>query len=344
MTRSSAPRDTFRPDAEAMFGVRAAIESRLVDSLHYLVDELEPLPADIATACRGGLARLTSPVLDPALHGLHADMRGAALRADKPAYDTARRVFSEWRFDAVAPRAGNGTPAIRSLAEGDYDSVRRRILTAGFADDVGLTTQLVAPPAEILSTEVPTIGRACRLAAELAPDWFDEFSQLVSEIILATNAAAMAERNFAGGSVFDLFGALLVNPTYRTDIAHYLMTIIHESSHLRLFCYHLDDEVVLNDDVARYHSPLRRQLRPMEGIFHAMWVSARMAVFGHELLARAARGELMSPDEVSLLRDQVGSAIIAFRDGHFVVQEHADLTDLGQRLAADATRAVEAIS
>jgi len=344
MIQSSVPRDTFRPDAEAMAGVRAVIESRLIDSLRYLVDELEPTPADIAAACRDSLARLAPPVLDPALHGLHADMRAAALRADKPAFDAARRVFSQWQFDAATPRAENGAPAIRSLAESDYDPARRQILTAGFADDVGLTTQLVAPPADILSTQGQTIGRACRLAAELAPEWSDEFSQLVSEIILATNAAAMTGRNFAGGSVFDLFGALLVNPTYRTDIAHYLMTIIHESSHLRLFCYHLDDEVVLNDDVARYHSPLRRQPRPMEGIFHAMWVSARMAVFGHELAERAAGSELMSPDEVSMLRDQVGSAVIAFRDGYGVVQEHGDLTELGKRLAADARRAVDAIS
>jgi len=327
-----------------MGGVRAEIETRLIASLHYLVDELEPPPADIATACREILAQLAPPVLDPALHGLHAHLRGAALRADRPAFDAARRVFSEWRFDVVAPRRGNGAPAIRSLAEGDYDPVRRRILTAGFADDVGLTTELVAPPTKVLSTESQTIGRACRLMTELAPDWSDEFSQLVNEIILATNASAMAGRNFAGGSVFDLFGALLVNPTYRTDIAHYLMTIIHESSHQRLFCYHLDDEVVLNDDVARYHSPLRRQPRPMEGIFHAMWVSARMAVFGHELLERAAENQLMRPTEISLMRDHVGNAIVAFRDGYGVVQEHGDLTDLGQQLAADSMRAVDVIS
>lgn len=339
----TANRDTLHPDAQTVADVRATIESRLVSSLRYLVEELEPLPSDIAAACRERLLRLTPDRIDPALHGLHAQMRNAALNGDRIAYDTTRHLFAQWTLDR-SPRTDNGTPAILSLTENDYDPIRSRILAAGFADDVGLTTQLVPPPGDVLTQETPSLRRALRLIADFAPDWSAEVSQLVSEIILATNSSMVPDRNFAGGSVFDLFGALLVNPAHRSDIAHYLMTIIHESSHLRLFCYHLDDEVVLNDDVARYHSPLRRQPRPMEGVFHAMWVSARMAVFGRDLLERVSGRDVLSVHETSQMRDQVRAATVAFHDGRGVVEEHGKLTELGRQLLDDATRAVGTVS
>ncbi len=334
--------DTLRPDADEMIRVKHEIDSRLIASLQYLVDELEPLPVAFAAACRANLARLSPGLIDPALHGLHAEMRAAALNEDRATFDGKRQHFGDWSFPLT--RSANAAfPAIRSLAEGDYDPIRRQILTAGFADDVGLTTRLVAPPPEVLASESQNLTRACNILTVLTPDWGSEFAHLVSEVVLATNADPMPGRNFAGGSVFDLFGALLVNPCYRTDIAHYLMTLIHESSHLRLFCHHLDDEVVLNDDVARYQSPLRRQPRPMEGVFHAMWVSARMAVFGHDLLAQTGRHDLMTDPELQQMRDQVEAATRAFRDGFGVVREHGVLTDLGERLLSDAGRAVGAI-
>ncbi len=332
--------NTLRPDGPAMAALRVELEEMMKQSLAYLVAEAAPLPDAIAGACTVQLGRLHSASVDPVLFGLTAALRDAALADDLDELDRLRAVFATWDLAPSHPPQAGINPYVTVLGEENYDSARIALLTGLYADDVGLTTRLIAPPADAVSTERPLIRRASDIIAEAAPHWFDEFNQLVSEVVLAVNDQSVEGRNFAGGSTFDLFGTILVNPTYRSGVAHYLMTLIHESSHQRLFCHHLDDEVVLNAPEERFTSPLRRQLRPMEGVFHAMWVSARMAAFGTELLACPTIHFLLDAEERSALEGEVQSARLAFSDAHDVVKTHGMLTPLGQRLVDDAAEAL----
>ena len=75
-----------------------------------------------------------------------------------------------------------------------------------------------------------------------------------------------------------------------------------------------------------YHSPLRSDPRPLDGIFHATYVSARTH-YAHRKLLES--GVLSAAEE-----DAVEQALIAsqaaFRDGLRTLEEHASLTGLGQ--------------
>ena len=79
---------------------------------------------------------------------------------------------------------------------------------------------------------------------EFAPEWAKEFELLVSQILLAENSDP-TKNGFGGASVFSAFGSLLINPKSNKDTATVFMTLIHESSHSRLFLHHLNDPIIL---------------------------------------------------------------------------------------------------
>ena len=81
-----------------------------------------------------------------------------------------------------------------------------------------------------------------------------------------------------------------------------------------------------------------RQPRPMEGIYHAAFVSARMVLAGKAVLAFDSISALMTSDEQMHLRRQIDNARNAFADAAEVVQKHVRLTAFGAE-AMDNARA-----
>ncbi|WP_225029803.1 aKG-HExxH-type peptide beta-hydroxylase [Xinfangfangia pollutisoli] len=327
---------TLQPDAKAVAAFKAKISDRFATSFTHLMTEVLPPAEGRAAAYRAAVDRaLGAGFPSPVLLGRHAELRDAALAGDEAAFNLQRDAIADLAF-APAEAAFRIVPLVPSAWEGDgIEIIRRRI-----ADDVGLTTQLSAPAEPMIALATERLTRARAIIATATPDWGAELDALLSEVILAVNDG---RAGFAGGSVFDLFGAILFNPNTRATISHHLITLIHESSHLLLFAYHLDDEVLLNDPDQLYTSPLRQQGRPMEGIFHAMWVSARMAAFGRALLAAPDLPALMSEDEIAQLRQDTEAARRAYVNGHETVDAHAQLTALGAQIHADAAAAMAAL-
>ena len=85
----------------------------------------------------------------------------------------------------------------------------------------------------------------------------------------------------------------------------------------------MHDPLVLNTNEERYPAPIRRDLRPMYGIFHATFVLARMLrVFTR--LCKSGQ-ELRYRDRTQLVRLQ-------FEKGLGVVKEHGKLTARGEAI------------
>lgn len=328
---------TFWPDSSFARAVKKALAQRFALSLSHLMLEVLPPPGDAHATYRHALEQACSAAFPaPVVLGLHAEMRDAALAQEVEVFEAARQRLVDW----VPAGFAEGCLRVVPLASAAWPVGGAEVMRKRFADDVGLTTQLVAPDAAVAEQAMALVIQAFEQSGRLAPQWADELQELVSEVVLAVNRGD-GQGRFAGGSVFDLFGAILLNPLSQRGLAQYMMTLVHESSHLRLFAYHLDDEVLLNDSQELYPSPLRRQGRPMEGIFHAMWVSARMAAFGHAVLTAAGRQGLPQALDVDVLRRLTEAARQAYAQGLETVEQHARFTRLGAKIHADAATAMD---
>jgi HEXXH motif-containing protein len=140
--------------------------------------------------------------------------------------------------------------------------------------------------------------------------------------------------HFDGGSSYQLWGALFLNAVRHKTRIDVIDSIAHESAHSRLFGLCTEEAPVTNPDEEVHPSPLRREKRPMDGVYHATFVSARMHWAMARLIAsgrlRGAARRLPSAARDSDRRN--------FESGYRTVAAHGRLTRTG-RIAIDAARA-----
>ncbi|WP_440993467.1 aKG-HExxH-type peptide beta-hydroxylase [Cysteiniphilum litorale] len=105
--------------------------------------------------------------------------------------------------------------------------------------------------------------------------------------------------------------------------AYYLEHIVHECAHQHLFALQLIDPVVLNKSHELFPAPIRKQKRPMNGIFHACFVLARMMHCFRKL-----DGHLDAKTNDEFLNRIQGW----FNSSYQTVKEHAKLSDKGKEI------------
>ena len=109
--------------------------------------------------------------------------------------------------------------------------------------------------------------------------------------------------------------------------------LTHESAHAYLFSLSLGDSFVDNPDDELHASPLRPDPRPLDGTFHATYVSARM----HYAHSHVIESGVLSESEESEARNALAASRAAFSDGLKTLNDYASLTPLGRRVM-DAAR------
>ena len=168
------------------------------------------------------------------------------------------------------------------------------------------------------------------LMARTVPDLLEEMRAMISEIILVTGSATDKMR-FDGGSSYQLWGALFLNAEHHRSRVELVEVLAHESGHSVLFGLSTEEAPVLNADDERFPSPLRVERRPMDGVFHATYVSARM----HWAMSRLIDSGQLSEEETSLAMKARSEDRRNFEQGYETVAAHARLTEVGRR-ALDA--------
>ena len=189
------------------------------------------------------------------------------------------------------------------------------------------------------------LHRAITLIESLLPDFMQEMLAITSEIIF-TKPNGRQKITFRGASSFSLWGALALNFEAHPDWWQYIPRLIHEYSHNLLFGIARNEPLVLNDPEERYESPLRQDLRPMDGIFHALFVSAREAL--------AMRGILSHPDEKKIhfgfqgldayCKQTLEDSAQTFNDCLLVIKKHGRLTKLGSAVLIDNVNAMKELN
>jgi HEXXH motif-containing protein len=205
---------------------------------------------------------------------------------------------------------------------------------------------LMRDPSTVMTLEVPRdeAVQAARCSADEAlamldlafPDLAAELRALLSQIVFVAGTVN-GDGRFDGATSFHAWGALFLNAEEHSSRLEMIDGLAHESGHALLYGLSMGRPFVTNPRTERHTSPLRRDPRPLDGIFHATYVSARMHLAHARVLAAFEEGRLaLSPEETEQARSAMGQSTVAFRGGLEVLDRHADLTPLGHEVLSGA--------
>ena len=198
------------------------------------------------------------------------------------------------------------------------------------SDDEAVPIEFVPPSAELVATFRSRFADAIKLLAVAAPALLAELRAIISEIILVV-APPGAKIQFDGGSAYRLWGALFSNADRCKTRFDVVEALAHEGGHSMVFGLCTEEAPVLNPEQELFPSPLRPEPRPMEGVYHATFVSARM----HWAMSRLIESGLLTDEEYSLAARARDDDRANFESGYETVAAHARLSPTG-RQAIDA--------
>lgn len=156
------------------------------------------------------------------------------------------------------------------------------------------------------------------------PSLSSEMRRLISDIVLVAPDGSSANA-FEGGTCFKLWGALFLNAESDFTLPELVTTLAHEEGHAVLFGACRESMLVNNPDEELFWSPIRQSERPLEGIFHATFVSARMIWILSKL---SEASSLSAKDRAHAEKISLETQPI-YREGVEIVRKNADFTPIG---------------
>lgn len=164
-------------------------------------------------------------------------------------------------------------------------------------------------------------------------NFYEEAIDLISEFLI------LNAKGIQAGTSLDLFGMVHKNYTYRMDkITDILDFIIHEQSHLYLHLI-IENNVLVKNPLVKYESPLRNTKRPLIGIYHATFVLSRIIY----ILLNSQEKNLLPLSEIDYSKSLIEFYIKRFYIGFNILENHAEMTDLGRQIIYSTKNLVESV-
>jgi HEXXH motif-containing protein len=252
-----------------------------------------------------------------------------AMRSNNPV-QIERRIdrFSDRHVSAAATRVlALGRRSLASIESSDLKEVLSgELARSGQNSDIFDPTDAAA-----VDRSLAAVDQALSAIKLASPTLGDEIAQLVTDIVIIDSTKTNA------ASSFQTFGVIVLKylqpfQTWTTYVEH----ITHEAAHHLLFALFAEHDVFKSGNQQRYKSPLRSDLRPLDGVFHAMFVLARIIY-----ILRRVRDSNAFPDfrrTATYSFYNPSSLIDQFRDSFNVIAANAQLTNFGVELL-ESTRA-----
>lgn len=290
---------------------------RLADSLRHIWEQADGCLNLPAEKFQQFLARLERHAVAPLTFSYYFD---AVLAIEADDIEQASRLLAEMMDLPAHP----GGPIIAELGDPSQDVIARRY--ANFIDtDPSFKFEIFPPSASAAQSCRDQIKGAFALLDAGDPILAAEIRALLREIILAAGSEAKNVMTFDGASSFMLWGAIIINANRKDGDLEMVQMLAHESAHNLLFGLSADGELVENSPEELFSSPLRKDPRPMDGIYHATFVTARMHRVVKTLLDS---GTLSAAHREKALKDIELNARL-FKQGFDIVTQHARLSPLG---------------
>ncbi|PRA80176.1 hypothetical protein CQ054_21305 [Ochrobactrum sp. MYb29] len=177
----------------------------------------------------------------------------------------------------------------------------------------------------VLAEQKEALKNSIKLIEDHFSDMYLEMSGLLSNIRLFQGSVMM------GITDVRMFGCLFIRvPRPEVDAQlYYAEHLTHEVSHMYLNAAMSIDPILLNDRSELFSSPLRPDPRPMIGVFHATFVTARIV----QLFIALTSDRSTSEEAKVYLYQQLDE----LKAGIDEVARHAKLTSVGSELLQEFT-------
>lgn len=295
------------------------MRERLADSLDYALGEVgKPLGID-ASAARALTERVRAHPQSPHVFGAYYDLVIALERDElELARDLAQQLVTERPIDGTRIASVDDRP-------GEEEERYRRLFLADLDVDI--------PDAALMGAYRRRLSDAFALLDAGFPEMAAEVRALLREIVVAAGPEDPKALTFDGASCYMLWGAIMLNARGQKNVLDAAQALAHESGHNLLFGLSADGPLVENADDELFSSPLRKDPRPMDGVFHATYVVARM----HQTLCRLLASGVLDEEQEAAAKADLAAHRRNFDIGDQVVREGGRLTEVG-RQAIEAAR------
>ena len=325
----------FPPDPERGLALDRRMHEELAASLSYLQERLDAQSSDVPWLDPSLLEPPQRLIRDgqrlsPLTFAAYYDLTAALMAGDEAG---SRRAIGALAKAQPAPSSRVHRP-LRS-PEGCPRSARYLEMLCGHSnDDIGLKP-LTAERADGFEAR---FERGMVLMRTAFPELAGEVDAIVHEVVAIGKDPSKAMQ-MDGASHYQLWGALFLNADFHhTDVAM-MEVIAHESAHSLLFGLCTQEPLVDNDDEPVFASPLRTDRRPMDGIYHATFVSARM----HLAMTRLLESGLLDDGDHAATMAALEADRLNFEAGDSVIREYGVLTDLGREVMEGARQYMAAV-
>lgn len=331
----------LEPNVHRAKAMARQLDTHLLSSLAYLADVCDTQTPFDTKALRRTVERSEALLttndkarLSGTLVAGYTLLEGA-MRANKASEIEARLS----RF--AARRVGGAGTRIAALGRSSLAAIEsddlKEVLSCELARS-GQNSDIFDPTNEVV------VDRSLRAAVEAlnairlaAPGLADEIEQLVTDIVVIDSTKTNA------ASSFQSFGVVVLKylqpfQTWTTYVEH----ITHEAAHHLLFAIFKVEDVFKTGTDERFRSPLRSDPRPLDAVFHAMFVLARIIYILRRIRDCASYPNFNRTATYSFYNPL--TLIEQFRDAYSVVASNAQLTDFGAKLLRDTRAFAEAHS
>jgi len=294
----------------------------LLDSLKYLAQTFKEQKNKVFKELQKIIASMDAGDLyPPSTFGLYYEVVGEILVEDK--IDNEDKIFTA---------LGNETPinskAIQIIGLNELNPPEHRMLYQRLMDtDPDTSFIIIAPPDALVISAKNKFHKALEKMDLILPELANEFKALIRQVIFVKGDDSL-KYGFAGGSSYMLWGALFLNVEEHYEDLDLIEAMSHESGHTLLFGFSSEEPLVLNDDSDLYPSPIRDDLRPMDGIYHATYVCARICWTMAELL----KSKQLLQEEIESVKSRLNNNIDNFCHGYKVIKQSGKLTFTGEAI------------
>ena len=296
----------------------------LADSLRHIFNQAGGQLAIPEESFQDFLCRLESHPVSPLAFSFYCD---AVLAIEEDDLEEASRLLGELIKFPSHP----GGPGVTELADPGQNAVARRFVR--FIDtDPAIKFDVFAPSRAAAEKCRGLINAAFGLMDAGDPEQAAEIRALLREIVMAAGSEDPKALTFDGASSFMLWGGIIINANHRDSELAMAQMLVHESSHNLLFGLSADVPLVENSDEELYSSPLRKDARPMDGIYHATFVTARM----HRVVWRLLESNVLPASLQDKAREELADNRRLFDQGIKVVRRHGKLTPPGEAIIRGA--------